>query len=52
MIYQATEDDMKIYSQIVSEIAALDLRRQSLMQTLQRWEEEHEISEDPAADPE
>ena len=52
MIYQASEEDMKIYSQIVSEIAALDLRKQALMQALQHWEEQHGISEDPVVDPE
>ena len=52
MIYQASEEDMKIYSQIVSKIAALDLQKQSLMQALQHWEEQHGISEDPAANPE
>ena len=52
MIYQASEEDMQSYSQIVSKIVALEVRKQALMQALQHWEEQHCIPEDPAADPE
>ena len=43
---------MKIFSGIVAELTALDLRRKEIMQQLQAWEEQHCVPEDPAADPE
>ena len=52
--YRANEDDMKAYSQIIQQLAVLDLQRNQVMQQLQQWEQAHiiEVPEEPAQDPE
>lgn len=47
--YHATEDDMRIYSEIVRRLAMLDIQRDQLLQSLQEWEQAHIVPE--AAEP-
>ena len=48
--YTATEQDMQVYSRIISAITQLDMQRQEYMQQLAKWEQEHTVPEeqDPA----
>lgn len=45
--YRANEDDMKAYSQIIQQLAVLDLQRNEVMRQLQEWEQAHLVAEDP-----
>lgn len=45
--YRANEDDMKAYSQIIQQLAVLDLQRNEVIKQLQAWEQAHLVAEDP-----
>ena len=47
--YTATEQDMQVYSRIVSALTQLDMQRQEYMQQLAQWEKEHSVEEDPTS---
>jgi hypothetical protein len=47
--YLASEDDMRVYSDIVRNIAALDLQRDQLLNALSQWEQAHLVAQDPEA---
>ena len=52
--YRASEEDMRTYSEIIKNLAMLDLQRNQVVQQLQQWEQAHviEIPEESAQDPE
>ena len=52
--YRASEEDMRTYSEIIKNLAMLDLQRNQVVQQLQQWEQAHviEVPEEPAQDPE
>lgn len=44
--YTATEEEMQVYSRIVSALTQLDMQRQEYMQQLSQWEQEHTVPEE------
>ena len=44
--YTATEEDMQVYSRIISAITQLDMQREQYLQQLSQWEKEHSVEEE------
>ena len=49
--YRASEEDMRTYTEIVHQLAILDIQRSQVIQSLKEWEQAH-IIEAPKDDPE
>lgn len=50
MKFEATENDMRAYSEIIQRIAYLDYEKNQLMAKLSEWENAHRI-EEPDGEP-
>ena len=48
--YHATEDDMRAYSEIIKNLAMLDIQRNQVIEALRQWEQAHAIPEEAPAD--
>ena len=44
--YHATEDDMRAYSEIIKNLAMLDIQRNQVIEALRQWEQAHAIPEE------
>lgn len=45
MIYTASEEDMRMYSQIIQQLSALEVQRNNLLRMLEEWENAHAVEE-------
>ena len=44
--YHATEEDMRTYTEIIRQLATLDLQRNQVIQALREWEQAHQVPEE------
>ena len=47
--YLASEEDMRVYCDIIRNLAALDLQRNQVLEALRQWEQDHIVARDPEA---